>query len=141
MFDNGWSDDLSIDTVKDVLPYVDVYTPNDKEARKIAGTDDLEQALRFLARYTGNPVITLGRDGCAYLENDRMEILPAQSGIRAVDTTGAGDNFITGVVYGMIHDLPIKQCLQLGNRFAGKSTTGVGCYGANITRDELTGVL
>lgn len=141
VFDNGWSDDLSIDTVKDVLPYVDVYTPNDKEARKIAGTDDLEQALRFLARYTGNPVITLGRDGCAYLENDRMEILPAQSGIRAVDTTGAGDNFITGVVYGMIHDLPIKQCLQLGNRFAGKSTTGVGCYGANITRDELTGVL
>ena len=52
VYDNGWSDDLSIDDFKAFLPEIDVYTPNDKEAMKLAGTGDLEEAVRFLACYT-----------------------------------------------------------------------------------------
>ena len=137
VYDNGWSDDLCIDKVKDLLPYVDVYTPNDKEAKKIACTDDLEEALQFLARYPRNPVITLGKGGCAYLKDGRMVSLPANDDFVAVDTTGAGDNFLTGVIYGMILDLPLEGSLKLGNLFAGKSTTGVGCFGASITVPEV----
>lgn len=137
VYDNGWSDDLCIDTVKDLLPYVDVYTPNDKEAKKIACTDDLETALRFLARYTRNPVITLGKGGCAYLKDGRMVVIPANNDYIAVDTTGAGDNFLTGVVYGMIHDLSLEESLKLGNLFAGISTTGVGCFGATVTPEDI----
>ena len=59
VYDSGWSDDLSIDGIKAFLPYIDVYTPNDKEARKLAGTDDLEEAVRFLAGYTPHPVVCL----------------------------------------------------------------------------------
>ena len=51
---------------------------------------------------------------------------------------GAGDNFITGVVYGLIHDLPLEKCLRLGNVFAGKSITAVGCFGATVTREEIS---
>lgn len=137
VYDNGWSDDLCIDKVKDLLPYVDVYTPNDKEAKKIACTDDLETALRFLAQYTRNPVITMGKGGCAYLKDDRMVVIPAHSDFVAVDTTGAGDNFLTGVVYGLIRDYPMEDCLALGNLFAGKSTTGVGCFGASVTQEDI----
>lgn len=137
VYDNGWSDDLCIDKVKDLLQYVDVYTPNDKEAKKIACTEDLETALRFLAQYTRNPVITMGKGGCAYLKDDRMVVIPAQSDFVAVDTTGAGDNFLTGVVYGLIHDYPLEDCLGLGNLFAGKSTTGVGCFGASVTQEDI----
>lgn len=137
VYDNGWSDDLCIDKVRDLLPYVDVYTPNDKEAKKIACTDDLEEALRFLAKYTRNPVITLGKSGCAYLKDGRMVILPANDELVAVDTTGAGDNFLTGVIYGLIRDLPLECSLKLGNLFAGRSTTGVGCFGASITAPEV----
>ena len=137
VFDNGWSDDLCIDKVKDLLPYVDVYTPNDKEAKKIACTEDLEDALRFLGKYTRNPVITLGKGGCAYLKDGRMATLPANDDFVAVDTTGAGDNFLTGVICGMVRDLPLECSLKLGNLFAGKSTTGVGCFGASITEEEV----
>ena len=137
VYDNGWSDDLCIDKVKDLLQYVDVYTPNDKEAKKIACTEDLETALRFLAQYTRNPVITMGKGGCAYLKDDRMVVIPAQSDFVAVDTTGAGDNFLTGVVYGLIHDYPLEDCLGLGNLVAGKSTTGVGCFGASVTQEDI----
>ena len=55
----------------------------------------------------------------------------------AVDTTGAGDNFLTGVVYGLIHDYPLEDCLGLGNLVAGKSTTGVGCFGASVTQEDI----
>lgn len=137
VYDNGWSDDLCIDKVKDLLPYVDFYTPNDKEAKKIAGTEDLETALRFLARYTANPVITMGKGGCAFLKDGEMTVIPAESDFVAVDTTGAGDNFLTGVVYGLIHDYPLEDCLGLGNLFAGKSTTGVGCFGASVTQEDI----
>lgn len=137
VYDRGWSDDLSIDDVKDFLPFVDVFAPNDKEAMKISGTNRPEDALRFLARYTKHPVITLGKGGCAYYEDGAVEYLPAINDFHAVDTTGAGDNFMAGVVYGMTRGDSMKDCLRLGNLFAGQSTTAIGCYGAEITMELI----
>ena len=91
VYDSGWSDDLSIDGIKAFLPYIDVYTPNDKEARKLAGTDDLEEAVRFLAGYTPHPVVTLGKGGCAYWHDGSIRYVSAIDEFRAVDTTGAGE--------------------------------------------------
>ena len=137
VYDNGWSDDLSIDLFKDFLPAIDVYTPNDKEAMKIAGTGDLEEAVRFLARYTPHPVVTLGKGGCAYWDGEDIRYAPAVEAFRAVDTTGAGDNFLSGVIYGMLQNEPLDRCVRLGNIFAGQSTTRVGCFGAEITPDLI----
>lgn len=133
VYDSGWSDDLSIDGIKAFLPDIDVYTPNDREAMKLAGTGDLEEAVRFLARYTPHPVVTLGKGGCAYWEDGAIHYAPAVEEFRAVDTTGAGDNFLAGVIYGLLHDEPLGRCVRLGNIFAGKSTTAVGCFGAAVT--------
>ena len=137
VYDRGWSDDLSIDDMKDFLPYVDVFAPNDKEAMKISGTNRPEDALRFLTRYTKHPVITLGKGGCAYFEDGAVQYLPAIDDFHAVDTTGAGDNFMAGVIYGMARGDSIRECLSLGNLFAGQSTTAVGCYGAKITHELI----
>ena len=133
VYDSGWSDDLSIDGIKAFLPYIDVYTPNDKEARKLAGTDDLEEAVRFLAGYTPHPVVTLGKGGCAYWHDGSIRYVSAIDEFRAVDTTGAGDNFLTGIIYGLLTEEPLDRCVRLGNIFAGKSTTAVGCFGAAVT--------
>ena len=103
------------------------------EAMKLAGTGDLEEAVRFLARYTPHPVVTLGKGGCAYWEDGAIRYAPAVEEFRAVDTTGAGDNFLAGVIYGLLHDEPLGRCVRLGNIFAGKSTTAVGCFGAAVT--------
>lgn len=137
VYDNGWSDDLSIEDFQEFLPDIDVYTPNDREAMKLAGTDDLETAVRFLARYTPCPVVTLGRGGCAWWDGGAIRYAPAVEEFVAVDTTGAGDNFLTGVIYGLIHDEPLERCIRLGNVFAGYSTTAVGCFGAEITPQIL----
>lgn len=133
VYDNGWSDDLSIDDFKEFLPYIDVYTPNDREAMKLADTDDLETAVRFLARYTPHPIVTLGRGGCAWWDGEAIRYTPAVEEFTAVDTTGAGDNFLTGIIYGLLRREPLERCVRLGNIFAGCSTTGIGCFGAEIT--------
>lgn len=137
VYDNGWSDDLSIADFQDFLPYIDVYTPNDREAMKLAGTDDLETAVRFLANYTAHPVVTLGKGGCAWWDNG-IRYAPAISDFHAVDTTGAGDNFLAGVIYGLIRQEPLERCVRLGNIFAGCSTTAIGCFGAQITPQLIT---
>ncbi len=54
----------------------------------------------------------------------------------AIDTTGAGDNFLAGVMYGLYHNYDIVKCMQLGNVLGGYSTTAIGCYGANITYEK-----
>ena len=133
VYDSGWSDDLSIDGIKAFLPYIDVYTPNDKEARKLAGTDDLEEAVRFLAGYTPHPVVTLGKGGCAYWHDGSIRYVSAIDEFRAVDTTGAGDNFLTGIIYGLLTEEPLDRCVRLGNIFARKSTTAERCFGAAVT--------
>lgn len=136
VYDTGWSDDLSIDDFKDFLPYIDFYTPNDREAMKLAGTTDLEEAVRFLARYTPHPIVTLGKDGCAWWD-DGIHYAPSIEGFRAVDTTGAGDNFLSGIIYGLIHQEPLERCIRLGNIFAGHSTTAIGCFGASVTPEII----
>ncbi|MCI8817892.1 MAG: carbohydrate kinase family protein [Oscillibacter sp.] len=137
VYDNGWSDDLSIDSFTDFLSYIDVYSPNDREALKLAGTGDLEEAVRFLARYTPHPVVTLGRGGAAWWEDGSIRFAPAVEEFAAVDTTGAGDNFLTGVIYGLLRNEPLARCVRLGNIFAGCSTTAVGCFGARITPEII----
>ena len=137
VYDNCWSDDLSIDGFTDFLSYIDVYSPNDREAMKLAGTGDLEEAVRFLARYTPHPVVTLGKGGTAWWEDGSIRYAPAVEDFTAVDTTGAGDNFLAGVIYGLLGDEPLARCVRLGNIFAGCSTTGIGCFGAPVTPEVI----
>jgi sugar/nucleoside kinase (ribokinase family) len=66
-----------------------------------------------------------------------VKYIPAIEHFKSVDTTGAGDNFITGIIYGLIKGHSINNCLKLGNVFAGYSTTKMGCYGAEITPEII----
>lgn len=135
--DTGWDDNLSVEHFQSFLPFVDVYTPNDKEAMKMTKTSTPEDALRVLANYTPHPVVTLGKGGCAWWEDGAIHFSPAIEAFTAVDTTGAGDNFLTGIIYGLINREPLAQCMRLGNIFAGYSTTGLGCYGKKITPELI----
>ena len=82
--------------------------------------------------YTPHPVVTLGKVGCAYWHDGSIRYVSAIDEFRAVDTTGAGDNFLTGIIYGLLTEEPLDRCVRLGNIFAGKSTTAVGCFGAAL---------
>jgi ribokinase len=136
VYDNGWRDDLSLDDLRDFLSDVDIYTPNDKEAMKIAGTQDLGEAIRLLSQYT-RPVITTGKGGCVFCDETGIHTSPAIDDFKTVDTTGAGDNFISGVIYGLVKGYNFEKCMRMGNIIGGYSTTQMGCFGKPITEQII----
>jgi ribokinase len=136
VFDVGWEDDLNIENLKELLQGVDVFTPNEKEALKLTGCSNLKDALDNISKYVEYAVITLGREGCVAKHGGTSMQVPSISSIQAVDTTGAGDNFLAGLMYGMYNDWPFLESLKMGNAVGAYSTTGLGCCKSVITIDK-----
>ncbi len=137
VFDTGWSEDLSIEKYREVLKYVDYFTPNHKEAMKMTGASSVEDSLRVLAEYTGHVIVSCGEKGCMTMEGDRIIQVGIPDGIKAVDTTGAGDNFMAGLIFGIYRDMSLVDCMKMANCTGALSTTGYGCYGAGYGAEEV----
>lgn len=113
-FDTNWDPDETWgEEVFDVLQHVDVFLPNDEEARQISGKIDLEDALRTLARTGCTVVATCGPDGtCAY---DGSEWLQASAvPVASVDAIGAGDSFNAGFLSRYLDGAPLAECMRFG---------------------------
>jgi sulfofructose kinase len=92
----------------------------------LTGTNDPESALRALRkRHDGLLCVTLGSHGALALEGDRAVYSPGFR-ITAVDTTGAGDVFRGGFIYGLLRRWPTEQILQFANAAAAVSCTRLG---------------
>lgn len=137
VYDIGWHDELHVDQIKDILECVSVFTPNEKEALKMTNTSNVVDALDVLEEYVDCTVITLGNKGCISKTKEGIVKIPSIGEFETVDTTGAGDNFLAGVMFGLYHDMSIEDCMKIGNIVGGYSTTQLGCCRANINLDKL----
>ena len=118
------------ETVQDVaaaLRYVDYLLPNDAEAMLLTGAATVEDAAdALLAAGVGTVVIKCGARGC-YVKGRGVEFWsPAVPGVPCVDTTGAGDSFVGGFLYGLANDLPLEECAVHANRCGAKAVQQVG---------------
>lgn len=142
VYDSHWEEGQSIFDYIPILQYADFFTPNDKEAMALTDTDNAEDALSVLSEYTKNPIVKTGKDGCIAKINDEIIHFPTLK-TEAVDTTGAGDNFLAGLTFGIYHNLPVEKCIALANIAGALSTTAYGCYNAQydlndyLKRDEI----
>ena len=137
VLDTGYSDDMSIDTLRDYIKIADYYTPNIDETEKITGTRDYKKALDFLRDYFEKPILILGRDGCAGFDGDYF-VVPEIEEFSCVDATGAGDAFLSGFITGLFRDEDFRKCILMGNITGGKCVTGVGCLTQYLTESELS---
>lgn len=87
--------------IRSMIPYVDLMKISDEETGLVSGKDDPDEAAAYLLDHGVKcVVVTLGGDG-AMLRTKNFEIHePALRG-KVVDTTGAGDSFWGGFLYGM----------------------------------------
>ncbi|HYE84161.1 MAG TPA: carbohydrate kinase family protein [Clostridia bacterium] len=136
VFDVGWEDDLCIDSLKEMLQGVDVFTPNEKEALKMTGCSKVQDALDIISEYAAYTVITMGKEGCLAKYRGRTEYMPPIKGIQPVDTTGAGDNFLAGLIYGMYHDWSFSESLKMASAVGAYSTTELGCCKAAVNVEK-----
>jgi sugar/nucleoside kinase (ribokinase family) len=109
----------------DVLPYVDVFLPNEREACKAARTDDLQAAIRKLSDLVPLLVVKMGRQGAIAQRGEERFTSPARI-VEAVDPVGAGDSFDAGFLHQFVRGADIPACLTSGNLAGALSTTRPG---------------
>lgn len=137
VLDTGWDDDMSFEKYADYLEIADYYTPNQKEAKKISNTSTPEEAAQALTKYFDNVVVKVDKDGCIGIDENGSFFVPSIDEFKNVDSTGAGDAFLSGFMYGLFYDKPLKECVLLGNITGGKAVTKVGALSAYNTEQEL----
>ena len=93
--------------------------PNLDEAYLLTGTRDASAIARqFLACGVKNAVVKLGAEGCLVKSAAVEAVVPAVPGVRAVDTTGAGDNFAAGFIDALLRGEGLVDCARWGNAVA-----------------------
>lgn len=135
--DTGWDDKLSIAHCRPLLELADYYIPNQQEAMKITGTASPEAAAHVLEDFFPQVVVKLDSAGCLICENGVQTVIPAIPEYVHRDSTGAGDAFLAGFLYGLYHSRPLAECVLFGNITGGKCVTAVGCLTALCTEEEL----
>ena len=102
------------------------FIPNEIEFEEIYGDIFNENNLLLFAKNVDtNVVVTLGEKGCAYIENNSVKIIKADS-VKAIDTTGAGDAFVGAFSFALASKLDIEECLKLALKKATDSVTKKG---------------
>lgn len=137
VLDTGWDDEMSIKKYRDYLELADYYTPNRKEAMKITGSDTPEDAAHALKQYFKKVVVKVDADGCIGIDGDEEFFVPSIEEFVNVDSTGAGDAFLAGFMYGLFYDYSLKDCIKFGNVTGGKAVTAVGALSGYVSEKEL----
>lgn len=113
--------------------YVDVVFCNEEEGYELmAGKGTPEQTVDYLATLCEVAVVMMGDQGCWVKSGSDKIRCPAKP-IKPVDTTGAGDLFISGFLHGYLEGYSLEQCARLGALAGG---TVVQFLGAEIPQHE-----
>lgn len=122
--------DTPYDGVEALLVHVDVLVTNATLPAQLTGRSALEQSLRALQeryrlRLAG---ATLGTDGVVAWDGRRLHHVPAYR-VATVDTTGAGDIFHAGLLYGLLQSWPLVRQLDFACAAAALNCRAVGARG------------
>jgi sugar/nucleoside kinase (ribokinase family) len=119
-----------------LLPHVDVFLPNNHEARLITGeSDPLRQAEVFRKLGAGTAVITMGGDG-AVLVQEGLRLRAGVYSVPYVDGSGGGDAFDAGYIYGLLHGLGAEDCLRVASALGASCVRAIGTTPGVFTRPE-----
>lgn len=119
-----------------ILSHINILFVNKTEALGITGESDINKALDILAKKVEMTIIKLGNEG--YMASCKDEYY-ADKAPKAVsrDSTGAGDNFDAGFIYGYINGLDVERSLKIANICGAKSIEYFGGAGDNKKFSEL----
>jgi sugar/nucleoside kinase (ribokinase family) len=130
--EDSWGNDL-----QQVLKFVDIFFPNEREAKKIAQTEELRQAIAKLSQIVPLVVVKLGPQG-ALARKGSQEWRVTKLQVDAIDVVGAGDSFDAGFIHLYLKGADIDECLKFANIAGAFSTTREGGTEAFRNREEVT---
>jgi sugar/nucleoside kinase (ribokinase family) len=99
-----------------VKQYVDILIANEDEARAYTGETDPQLAVQALGREVDVAALKIGPRGSLIVRDGQVvRVPPAGAGRPVVDTTGAGDLWASGFLYGLVEGYPLETCGELGS--------------------------
>ncbi len=105
---------------------VDILFGNEHELTALYEVDRLDAAIAAVQRHCQLAVITVGADGCLVVTPDGVVAEPAEPVAHVLDTTGAGDLFAAGFLFGYAREMPLAECARLGAIAAAEVISHVG---------------
>jgi len=123
--------------LNEILPLVDVFPPNFEEAKIITGMNDPVEIAKKLGEICGSFVaVTMGESG-AYISDGKDVIHLPPLKIETVDTTGAGDAFLAGLIYGALKGWDIEKTGKLATLMGAFATTQMGASAAFRDKEKV----
>lgn len=122
--------------IENLLPLIDHLVVSEKFAREIS--DDNETALTHLSGYGAEAVtITLGKSGSLSLSAAGQVFQQPAFAVETVDTTGCGDVFHGGYIYGLLQNWPLRKTIRFAAACAALKTRALGGRTAIPTLSEV----
>ncbi len=132
------------DSLREWLPgKIDYLFGNREELERLTGSspsDSHEEVARRTEAVCPHVIMKIGKEGSITNMEGSLCVSPAEE-VAAVDTTGAGDSFAAGYLYGVLTGRNCKDCGRLANRLASRIVTVEGCNYEPLDRSEVLLVL
>ncbi|NNL43733.1 MAG: adenosine kinase [Desulfobacterales bacterium] len=106
------SKDIIIEIVK---KYVDILIANEDEARVFTGLSDEKESVRALSQNVEIAVLKVGERGSYIASKGKIIKIAPKTVVNAVDTTGAGDLWASGFLFGFANGYSLEKCGELGS--------------------------
>jgi len=120
--------------LKDILPHVDIFLPNEAELLHITNCSSIHEAVAQIQPFSNIIVVKQGKTGSTVFTRGASFFKPAFLNTDVIDAIGAGDSFNAGFVYKYIQKRPLEDCQEFGNVIGAVSTTAPG--GTNAFSDK-----
>jgi sugar/nucleoside kinase (ribokinase family) len=106
--------------------HVDVLFANEVEICALYQTDDIDEAIRGVRAHCSIAAITRGAKGSVVVTAEDVHVVGCDAATKVVDTTGAGDLYAAGFLYGLTHGRDLATCALLGGVAAGEIISHFG---------------
>jgi sugar/nucleoside kinase (ribokinase family) len=98
----------------ELLSKLDILFANEEEVKALFAVDTFDEALQALRPFPLIAALTRSEKGCVVARGAEVHVVDAAPVDRVVDTTGAGDQFAAGFLYGLTHGKGLADCGRLG---------------------------
>lgn len=117
----------NIDFLRELVrEYVDIVFANEDEAKTFSGESEPINALQYISEMCSLAVVKIGMKGALIKQGEQVVHVGIMAAAKRVDTTGAGDFYAAGFLYGLTLGLDLRQCGTIGAVTAGKVIEIVG---------------
>ncbi len=127
---------MGLDNIRELVRNSNIIMLNEEEIRMLTGLDYIEGSRKLLSMGPECVAVKLGEKGCFVVSSTEEHLVPALK-VNALDTTGAGDAFNAGFLFGILKQKSLEECGRLGNAVASFCVQKLGARDGLPTKEEL----